>query len=604
MNTETYFMRNSMWLKSIKNKHMKRTIIYLSLSIIVGLTSCKKDLEERFYNQDQLSEGVTDIVPGLFARTISENKIFVQDYGEWYYLMNGGTSITGYEQVAQRYVTDRYTWFATYNDLTTGNGFDDFPITGQGYFEGSYRRLKSWETLRAEWNSREGQAKLDAELYYKLVTLVKVYQSAKLVDLFNSIPYFNAFQAGNNSPEYWYPAYDDPKEIYKSVINDLGNLADSFQVEYNQMSSIAQQIFVKQDVVFKGNIDKWVEFANATRLKLLVRIAGVDEAYAKPLIQETLGRQLPTTDLTFPIWFDTDQKNGGGFWMRGLYENTYASFIPNIIMKRMNHGAKTYDEGLDDPRLPVIAMPTKFSDYRGISYNTDANKPGYTAGDRYYPYADDLPSSLAQNAYSMYNFATYTRNDKMPVYMFTVAEMDLLLAEIALKALGTTGKAAEEHIKDAVLHSTDFYYALNQASNFKDDGDAQGMAAPLYPTKPGPAVIAQWGDTVKNKFTAAASIDDKMEILMQQKFIHLNILHPYECWAELRRTGHPKLEPFTWQGAVFTPFPERVRYPSDETLSNGANLSKVSGENNMTSKIFWVPANRNTDLYWSNYDYE
>jgi hypothetical protein len=42
----------------------------------------------------------------------------------------------------------------------------------------------------------------------------------------------------------------------------------------------------------------------------------------------------------------------------------------------------------------------------------------------------------------------------------------------------------------------------------------------------------------------AASMDDKMEILMQQKFIHLNLMLPYELWAELRRTGHPKLEPF------------------------------------------------------------
>jgi len=583
---------------------MKRIGIYIGLLAIAGFTSCKKDLEDRFYNPDMLGEGVTDIVPGLFARTISENKIFIQDYGEWYYLMNGGTSITGYAQLAQRYVTDRYAWFSTYNDLTTGNGFDDFPITGQGYFEGSYRRLKSWETLRTEWERREGQSKLDAELYYKLVSMVKVYQSAKLVDLFNAIPYFDAFQAGNTGTQFWYPKYDDPKAIYQSIINDLGNLADSFQIQYNQMSPIAKQIFVQQDVAFKGNIDKWVEFANATRLKLLVRIAGVDEGYAKPLILETLGRQLPETDLTFPLWYDTDQRNGGGFWMRGLYENTYASFIPNIIMKRMNYGDSAYESGIDDPRLPVIAMPTRYSDYKGISYNTDALKPGYVAGDRYYPYADNLPSSLAQNAFSMYNFATYHRNDKMPVYMFSLAELDLLYAEIALKGLATTGKSAEDHMKDAVIHSTNFYYALNQASSFKDDADAYGAAAPLYPAKPSDVVIAQWGDTIKTKFTAAGSVEDKMEILMQQKFIHLNILHPYECWAELRRTGHPKLEPFTWAGNVWKPFPERVRYPASETLENPENLSKVSGENNMTSKIFWVPANRNTQLYWDNYDYK
>ncbi|HEY9342304.1 MAG TPA: SusD/RagB family nutrient-binding outer membrane lipoprotein [Hanamia sp.] len=584
---------------------MKRTIIlYLSILIIGGLTSCKKDLEDRFYNPDQLSEGVTDIVPGLFSRTITENKIFVQDYGEWYYLLSGGTSITGYAQIAQRYVSYRYDWFSSYNDLTTGNGFDDFPITSQGYFESSYRRLKTWETLRNEVNKRSGQEKSDADVYFKLVTLVKDYQSAKLVDLFNSIPYFNAFQGSNGTNESWYPSYDDPKEIYKSIIADLGNLTDSLPIAYELMSSIGKQIFTGQDVVFKGDINKWAEFANATRLKLLVRIAGVDEAYAKPLIQQTLSKPLPQQDLSFPLWFDTDQKSGGGFWMRGLYENSYASFIPNIIMKRLNYGDSTYQSGIDDPRLPVIAMPTKYNDYRGVSYNIDAQTVLYNGGDRYYPFSDNLPSSLSQNAKSMYNQATFHRNGKMPAFMFTLAELDLLYAEIELKGLANTGKPAEEHIKNAVIHSVNFWYNLNQMSDFKDDPDAQGAAAPLYPAKPMDNIIANWGDTIKTKFTAAVSTDDKMEILMQQKFIHLNLLQPYELWAELRRTGHPKLEPFTWHGEIMKPFPERVRYPTDEQRNNPTNLSKVSGENNLTSKIFWVPANRNPNLYWDNYNYK
>lgn len=583
---------------------MKRSIIYISLLASTVFASCKKDLETRFYNPDQLSEGVTDIVPGLFSQTITTNKIFVQDYGEWYYLLNGGTSITGYAQIAERYVSYRYDWFSTYNDLTTGNGFDDFPITSQGYFESSYTRLKTWETIRAEVNSRSGQDKLDADVYFKLVTLVKDYQTAKLVDLFNSIPYFFAYQGSDGKNENWYPPYDDPKAVYQSIIGELGGLADSLSIAYNLMSSTGKQILAQQDIAFKGDMTKWAKFANATRLKLLVRIAGIDEAYAKPLIQETLTKSLPQEDLSFPMWFDTDQKSAGGFWMRGLYENTYASFIPNIIMKRLNYGTSSYEPGLDDPRLPVLAMPTKYNDYRGVTYNIDAQTPVYDGGDKYYPYADNLPSSLTTNAKSMYNFATFTRNGKMPVYMFSQAELDLLLAEIEIKGLANTGEAAEDHIKDAVMHSINYWYNINSNSDFKDDPDAQGAAAPLYPARPNDAAIAAWGDVIKAKFTAAASVDDKMEILMQQKFIHLNLMQPYELWTELRRTGHPKLEPFTWHGAVSKPFPERVRYPSEEQRNNPTNLSKVSADNNLTSKIFWVPSTRNPNLYWDNYNYE
>ncbi len=584
---------------------MKRTSLYIVLLFTLGFGACKKDLTERFYNPDQLGEGVTDIVPGLFTNTISNNKLLVQDYGEWYYLMNDGLGPISYEQVTQRYISYRYDWFSAYNDLTSGNGFDDFCITSQGYFEASYQRLKTWETIGNEVASRSGQAKADADIYYKLTNVVRLYQASKLVDFFNSIPYFNAFRGttiGNASG--WYPAYDDPKAVYESIITELGNMVDSIPIAYTAMSNTAQQILTAQDLVFKGDVSKWAQFANALRLRLLVRLAGVDAGFAKPLIADALGKPLPSaTDLQFNMWFDTDQQSAGGFWMRGLYENTFASFMPNIIMKRLNYGDRTYDVGKDDPRLPVLAMPTKYGDYRGVSLNIDAQTPIYDGGDKDYPYADNLSNSLSQNAVSMYNHATFHRNNMMPVYMFSLAELDLIKAEIELKGYASTGEAAEDHIKDAVVHSTNYWYAVNQASGYKNKAGAS-LAAPLYPAKPADNVIADWGDTVKAKFVAGGSIDDKMEVLMQQKFIHLNMMLPYELWSELRRTGHPKLEPMTWHGTLWTPFPERVRYPASEQTGNANNFSKVSGENNMTSKIFWVPSDRNPNLYWSDYNYK
>jgi len=583
---------------------MKATSLYMVLLAAVLFGSCKKDLENRFNNPDKLGSGVTDIVPGLFTSSITNNKLLIQDYGEWYYLMNDGLGPISYEQITQRYISYRYDWFSAYNDLTTGNGFDDFCITSQGYFESSYTRLKNWESIGMEVAARSGQARLDADVYYKLLNVVRLYQASKLVDFFNSIPYFNAFKGQTLGAAGYYPVYDDPKAIYESIIKELGNMVDSIPLAVAQMSSIGSQILAQQDIVFKGDASKWQQFANAVRLRLLVRLAGVDASFARPLITETLGKPLPTADLQFNVWYDTDQKSAGGFWMRGLYENTYASFMPNIIMKRLNYGAQTYNEGLDDPRLPVLANPTKHGDYRGVSLNIDTQDPIYNGGEKYYPYADNLNSSLTQNSYSMWNFATFHRNDKMPVYMFTVAELDLLKAEIELKGLASTGEAAEDHIHDAVVNSTNWWYGINQNSNFKDDADAQGAAAPLYPAKPAANVISNWGDTVKAKFVAGSTVDDKMEVLMQQKFIHLNMMLPYECWAELRRTGHPKLEPFTWHGAVWTPFPERVRYPSVEQQNNANNFSKVSGENNMTSKIFWVPADRNPNIYWPDYNYK
>jgi hypothetical protein len=93
------------------------------------------------------------------------------------------------------------------------------------------------------------------------------------------------------------------------------------------------------------------------------------------------------------------------------------TFIPNILMKRINRNSTRYEPGIDDPRLPVIAMPTQYSnysanpavrfvDYRGVSMNADAQKPVYNGGERYYtggPLGDIL-RNLKENSRSMCNF--------------------------------------------------------------------------------------------------------------------------------------------------------------------------------------------------------
>jgi hypothetical protein len=580
---------------------MKKILLFLYIiTLFAGLSSCKKNLTDQFYNQDQLSDGVTDIVPGLFTQTITNNKIFANDYGEWWYLLSDGMGPAAYEQLIQRYVSTRYDWYSNYNDLVTGNGFEDFAITGQSFFEQSYERLKSWETIKAQVDQRGGQAKADATLYLKLLNVVKDCQVGKLVDFFNSVPYFNAFQGRTGNPDNYFPVYDDPQKVYEAIITDLGNMVDSLPGLYSAGSPTGLAVFKTQDAVFNGDISKWVQFANATRLKLLVRLAGVDPDFAKQGIADVLKKPLPTQDLYWHYWYQINP-TGGGTWLRGMYEASYTTFIPNIIMKRLNYGTTAYEKGTDDPRLPVIAFPTKYKDYRGVSYNIDSQTVIYNNGDKYYPYADNIASSLAQDSKSKYNMATYTWNANMPVYMFSLGELDLLLAEIELKGLASTGKTAEEHIKDEVIHSTKFWYSINQMSTW-----SRGVLdSLLYPVQPSDADIAAWGDVIKTKFVNASTLDDKMEVLMQQKFIHLNLLEPYELWSELRRTGHPKMEPMTYNGVVMKPMPQRVRYPTSEQTNNAANFVKVANDNNDTSPIFWVPpAQRSIVPYWDNYNYQ
>jgi hypothetical protein len=278
----------------------------------------------------------------------------------------------------------------------------------------------------------------------------------------------------------------------------------------------------------------------------------------------------------------------------------------------------------------VIATPTRYTveeperyQFTGVSMDYDAqypywpnlskdnepgfdnawivdNGPGLTV--RTYENSPQRPHRhWLKNDYSLYNVATFTYGN-IPSYMSSLGEQDLLLAEVAAKGLASTGKSAADHIRDAVVHSTDMWYYVNSLTNI---WNTEGMPArndfltkAYQPEKPAAASIEKFADKIKTYFAAASGVEDQMEIIMQQKYIHLNILCVYELWAELRRTRHPKLEKLKAQENVHAPLPERVTYPTRELQTNTDNYNAKSEQNNFVTPIFWVPADKKGQSYY------
>ncbi|WP_313155242.1 SusD/RagB family nutrient-binding outer membrane lipoprotein [Sphingobacterium multivorum] len=584
---------------------MKKISVLLASACIL-FSGCKKTLDKEFYNPENYNK-TGNLFSGLFSSTLYKWKTYVQDYGEWWWEIagTGALGVSGYSQVSQRYITDRYAWFGLYDDLSGANAFGSENQLWQNRFGSFYKNANAWPVIQDNLSKISGQELDNNIIYYHLITVIKDYAALMTVDFYNAIPYSEAFRG---KERVFFPKYDDPKEIYISVLNDLKKISEELPAVQAKMTPSAIAVFQNQDIAFHGDINKWIQYMNALRLKYALRISGVDEATAKTHINDVLSKNnLPQTDMVWQMPYKLDVK-GGGEWTRGLFEAWPGTFITDIIMKRMNYGTTKYEAGTDDPRLPVIAFPTKYSDfansigdYRGVSMNADAQKAPYNAGDKYYTGGLDgnINEHFKQNSKSFYNFATITMNNVFPVYMMTKAEVDLVLAEISLKNLGNTGKTASEHIKNAIGNSTDFWYARNAESSF---ATSQKI---LHPTKPDAGTVSSYANIVASKYNAKTSTDDKLEIIMQQKYIHLNIMCPYELWTELRRTRHPKLEPMTFNGKVMKPLPERLRYPTAEQETNPDNYAKVKSDDNFTNPIFWVPQNlRNVNPYWSSSNFE
>lgn len=569
---------------------MKKLIIIISV-FALALGACQDVLKDEYKNPDTVNPPEEKSVAGMFSGMLYQWQLFVKDYGE-YWWQNDGWGIPAYIQVGHRYITDRYyAYYVDYADVETGvNGFHMEGV--KNAFGYHYTKVKEWALMKEKIEAMSQEEKDQVEVYYLLGTLFKDILALRNVDFYNSIPYSEALQ-GNIG--ILYPKFDDPKQIYISILDDFGYIADRLTVAYNNMNADNKAFFSTQDIALKGDIQKWIQFVNALRLQYGIKLAGVDQAVGVPLLASAL-TNLPSEDLYFGP-YSYEYPSGGGTIIRGMYERTYANFIPNVIMKRMNHNTNTYEPGIDDPRLPVIAMPTKWNnnlDYLGVSMNSDALTPFYNAGHRYYATTqpDNLESALSQNAVSMYNFATYFHNfDKYPAIMMTRAYVDLLLAEIALKNYGSTGKTASEHIRDAVVHSCDWWYWLNGESSYRTD------VAVLHPVK-SEADITTYAAKIADDFTAAVGEENKMEIIMQQKYIHVNITDQYDLWAELRRTRHPLLEPMILRGEYMKPCPERLRYPSSELQLNGENFKAVQNQDNYTSPIFWVPESKRGTVWY------
>jgi hypothetical protein len=539
---------------------------------------------------------------------MQQTRFFKGDYGEWYWLLNYENSFIHQAQVVTYlpYSEDWCLWFEQfpYGDMNKypGNPNGNHDLR----FRALYDELKNYGLIQDELSVLSGSELDDNIIFGQLSTVIKNIVALQAVDLFNKIPFSEAYKGPQG---LFFPKYDDGEEIYKTIIAEYKTIAEGLPTVHSKMSAKAKVAFETQDIFFKGNVNKWVQFINAHRLKASIRISGVAGDLAKTHIAEAI-KNLPTEDFTFVCPELNENRigaSGGGIIQRAWYEQHYMTCVPDQMMMRMNRGDSLYNVNEDDPRLPVIVCGHAIDstlekvEFTGVSMNWNRNK--YLRVDSIRIHGVTRPSTqmknyVQRNAWNYYHPATFTLNE-LPLYLFSRAEVDLLLAEVSLKELANTGKNAGEHINESVIHSTDFWYMINACPDYCGDDLSPKVEAIIHPTKPGADVVQKYASTIRSEFEAASGVEDKMEILMQQKYIHLNILQPYECFAELRRTRHPKLEPVT-SGSMTKAIAmwERFKYPSSELSTNFDNYSKVSAEDNYTSHIFWVPQNKRAETYF------
>ena len=332
-------------------------------------------------------------------------------------------------------------------------------------------------------------------------------------DVYGDIPYSEAL-TGDKEGGTTMPVYDAQEDIYAGLLDELILAAGSFDDAGDDVAALAAT-----DVLYGGDVTKWEKFANSLRLRIYMRMSGVDAATAQAGIEGLAsGNIFTSNDDDAQLVFLDDQNHWNELYDQNYTRTDFSTSKTLIDILQ--------DPGRNDPRLPFYAQPrSKDSTYVG--------QPNGELGAG--PQITDV--SLIGIPYG------YTKT--APQVFMSYAEVQFILAEAALNgwSVGTTAGAAYE---EGIMASMD-----------KVGVDPADRDAYLLET-----LVAYTG-----LLTA--------EQIGIQKWL---ALYPQgtEGFAETRRTGFPKLTEPVGSEYPGMGIPRRFAYPTDEYAYNSANVTEAA----------------------------
>ncbi|MEQ6119957.1 SusD/RagB family nutrient-binding outer membrane lipoprotein [Reichenbachiella sp. MALMAid0571] len=590
-------------MKNITIKTIYKQIAFGVIFLCLAVVGCQDKLEELHVDPSVFSPDENVLIPGMFSGMMQQGKTFKMDYAEYWNHGNFSGVLT-YLQYQMRAYRTAYGYLKSESDVLA-NAVTD---SNSSYYN-SAQSFKELPTMEVILGKLEGEARIDAEVYIPLARIAYIYRFHRAVDLFDDVPYTETLKALEGN---FYPKIESGLDVYRAMIADLKEYAETIPSLYSAMTDDGKSTFATQDIVFQGNIDKWVELATSLRLRFAVRIQAADETLSKSTIAEVLSSgNLPNEDLMIPAqpWVSNDR----GHWKLGYSERDYAGFVtPFMWMQLDRDGNHKYDAGIDDPRLGVYMMPNRDGLYMTPSMNCDIGQKifdkingengGAPAGGAYVAYNyfnGNLDDYLYYNSYSLWNPATLVRViDDFPA--FTYAEVKFLLAEAYLNGLASGDAAAE--VEAGVLSSINYWYKINEGCTWSelDNFDAKNATktAMLQPVR-NDGDISAYAAKIAGEY---ASASDKMEVIHTQKWMNFLYHNPYEAWTEVRRTRYPKLATGYFGSTSMEPHLERYPYPGSLSSSNPDAYSEVVGKDNFTTPIFWVADTDKSKKYRGEYD--
>lgn len=524
-------------------KTINKFAAILFLVAIAG-TSCQKRLEKDFYNPD----GFTDpTIEGFYAGAQQQLGIFRYSYGEFYHT------------------------FRTFNPMLGSGGFVNDGVAntfgwGHSPYGDIYGKLRPIKALEDLYASLPDDQKAEYQIYLQTSSAIKDMLFGQLADAYDDVPYTDALMASSGG---YFPKFDKQQTIYTGILADLKSVS-GFLKTFTLGTSSIQQNFKKFDIFFGGDINMWRAFTNSLRIRLAMRLTNVDPNLAKSVVQEVMADGAYSKDRASSITLvDKQQDRAYEFLLnRSIQESRDFLWAPQNMFKVLRKTGQP-----DDPRLKVLFQPDKDGNYTPMpteATDVSAIRSTITSAD------------LSKTFPSMYNRSSFERNLGMLSMVITSTEIHLLLAEAGMRWPDLGLNVATEY-ETAIRQSIDIYYENNALNK---DVTYAGFIPASMPAKPSATEINAFILAKTTEF-AAANDNEKKGLIFDQRYVHFNVLKPYELWVEVRRLKKELGERVN-KAPSNVKLMERTIYPSSEEVNNNANFLEVKAKNNYTTPVWWT----------------
>jgi hypothetical protein len=521
---------------------MKRitAIIFIGITVVLG-TSCKKYLDINT-NPNQATSATPELI---LPQAITGTSYNINSFNSY------GSQLVGYAANAGGY--GGFGVSVTYN-FSTG----DF----NNLWSSSYDNLEDYQAIL-----NQTAAQLPQYSYYNAAArIMKAYVFEMLVDAYNDVPYTEALKGADKLTT----KYDDAKVIYADLANQLDSAILTIHAGKNAQGVTVEELG-STDVIFKGDMTKWIQFANTIKLRLIVRAAG--KATFSNTSFDPAG--FLNTDALINPGFIRDNGKQNPQWTSWAFTNTLSAgnkaWMPNKFVFSFYNGTKLSDDGRGE--AIYYQYPSTGTNQLGHEGNDVVSSP---TGSFWYSGSDR--TSAPGNSVGV------LKGPDAGMVALLAAESYFLQAEAAVR--GIISGDAKALFNKGIHASFNYLYQLPSGTvSGNPDGDANDY-------------IATNAESYLVNFDLADNQAKKIEAIITQKYIALNFIHGHEAWNEYRRTHYPAL--VNTPGATGTQtfastqsqstrpdkLPTRILYPSSEGSLNPVNVPKNIGP--FTSFIFWA----------------